>query len=399
MVRCRWRTPSATSGCCTGWPRESGGYCHAGRTSAGRPAPRRAAARRPRCGPPPRGPAHEFAESDGEPYQTALPFDQVADEVFATAGGSPGSDDTGAGPDRTGAEDEDPGLRAWLAAETGRPFDLAAGRVFRVRVSRRGPREHVLLCAVHHIVADGWSLDLLVEEVLRRYAAVAAGGRPEVRPDPALRYRDYAVWQHALDDGPAFAYWRDRLAGRRPCAARRPSRYWSPVVAASARRTVPAAVLARLRDLCEAERTTTFVGILAAFQTLLHRYTSATDLVVGVPLAGRSRPELQDVVGCFVNTVPLRGNLEGRPFRDVVRRARTTVREALDHQDVPFDRIATRLGIDRSAPFDTMLAYQRRLPARGRRPHREPDRRPAVAPHIGRSPWTRPSRRTVSISG
>ena len=140
-----------------------------------------------------------FAEVDGEPYQTVLPFEQVADEVFAT-------------------DLVDGDVRAWLAAETGRPFDLAAGRVFRVRVSRRGPREHVLLCTVHHIVADGWSLDLLVEEVLRRYAAVVAG-TPDALPDPALRYRDYAVWQHALDDGPAFAYWRDQLAGAPACMA------------------------------------------------------------------------------------------------------------------------------------------------------------------------------------
>jgi non-ribosomal peptide synthetase component F len=302
-----------------------------------------------------------FAEVDGEPYQTALPFEQVADEVFATVDGSHGSDGTRTGPDETGA-DEDGEVQAWLAAERCRTFDLAAGHVFRVRVWRRGPREHVLLWTMHHIVTDAWSFDLLVGEVLRRYAEVVAGAQ-DALPDPALRYRDYAVWQHALDDGPAFAYWRDQLAGAPAGLALpydRPGTGAPLVPAGSSRRTVPAAVFARLRDLCEAERTTTFVGILAAFQTLLHRYTSAADLVVGVGLAGRSRPELHNVLGCFFHTVPLRGDLTGRPtFREVVRRVRTTIRELLDHQDIPFGRIATRLGVDQ-LPFDVMLGYDRR---------------------------------------
>ncbi|WP_394838603.1 amino acid adenylation domain-containing protein [Pendulispora rubella] len=267
-------------------------------------------------------------------------------------------------------------VEAKLAEETHRPFDLIDGPMLRVCVIERGEREWALLVAVHHIAMDFWSLGILVDEWGTCYRAAVEGCEPELGPIPAS-YPAYVHAAQAALEGPAgethLAYWRDVLANRPPvldlpAAARRPP-VWTNRGAAHTFH-VPAALADQLRALASAEGVTLYTALLAAFQTLLHRHGAAEDLVIGSPTAGRRDPAFADTLGYFVNLVPLRADLSGRPsFRELLARTKGTVLGALAHQDYPLSELVDRLGVERDASrsplFDVVFLVQK--------PYRMPD--------------------------
>ncbi|HEX6912045.1 MAG TPA: amino acid adenylation domain-containing protein, partial [Longimicrobium sp.] len=254
------------------------------------------------------------------------------------------------------------------ALDAARPFDLAAGPVFRARLLRLGEDDHVLLLCMHHVAADEWSLRVFFRELGALYAAFRDGVRLAL-PEPAVQYADFAAWQRAHLRGPLLdgqlAWWTERLAGA-PALLELPTDHPRPAVQSyrGARESVqlPAALLARLEALARAEGATLYMVLLAAFKVLLGRWAGSDDVVVGSPVAGHVRREVEELVGFFVTTLVLRTDLSGDPaFREVLRRVRETTLGAWEHQDVPLERVVEALQPERSlshAPVFQVLFVQ-----------------------------------------
>jgi amino acid adenylation domain-containing protein len=245
------------------------------------------------------------------------------------------------------------------------PFDLERGPLLRALVLRLGPDVHRLLILQHHIVSDGWSIGVLVREVAAFYPP---GGTR--LPELPIQYADFAVWQRQWLRGEALdrlvAAWRERLAGA-PAALAFPTDRPRPPVqdfrGATATVTYEPRIAAPLSALARAEGATLFMALLAGFQVLLGRWSGEDELVIGTPVAGREREELEGLIGVFINTLPLRGSLKGEPtFRDLVARARETALEAYGLQDLPFERLVEELqpvrDLGRAPVFQAMLALQ-----------------------------------------
>ncbi|GAB7184067.1 amino acid adenylation domain-containing protein [Kitasatospora sp. Ki12] len=241
-----------------------------------------------------------------------------------------------------------------LAAKAGsRPFDLAAEWPVRVTVVRIAPDDHLLALTLHHIVCDGWSTGLLLADLDRAYRALAAGEPSPLAPQP-VHYADFAVWQREREDAGGLAgqldHWRERLADLVPVelptdrlrAAVRDTR------GATFDTTVPAELGRELAELARRSGVTPFVLLLAAFQVLLGRHTGREDVAVGTPVAGRTRPETEDLVGFFTNTLVIRTDLAGDPrFTDLLDQVHRASADALAHQDVPFEHLVDALRPDR----------------------------------------------------
>jgi amino acid adenylation domain-containing protein len=269
-------------------------------------------------------------------------------------------------------------LRAWERPERERrlvalatsercPVSLATGPVLRATLARLAPDEHALLLTVHHIAVDGWSEGIVIAELGRRYAAAVAG-RPAGVPPLSLQYADLAVWQRSesfragLDK--QSAYWRDRLAGLTPLEL--PTDRPRPPVRESQGDLLSIELAAptaeALRRLARSHGATPYQILLAGFVVLLSRYTGRTDVAVGAPIAGRDRPEVQDLVGLLLNTVVLRTDLSGEPcFLDVLERVRDATLDAHDNRDLPFewliDELAPERDPSRSPLFSTMFVW------------------------------------------
>jgi amino acid adenylation domain-containing protein len=234
------------------------------------------------------------------------------------------------------------------------PFDLARGPLGRYMLITLGADEYVFVMAVHHIVGDGWSMSILVRELLQLYAADVARLDPNL-PAPA-QYVDYAGWEqrHSAEGGFARSldFWKRKLQGA-PALIELPTDRPRPA-AQSFRgkrmlRSIPDDLLAKLKDLARHEGSTLFVVLLAAWQVLLHRCSGQDDVLVGSAAANRGMPELESVVGCLANTIVLRGRTEGNPsFKQYLGEATTTVFGALDHQTLPFDHLVEALNPTRS---------------------------------------------------
>jgi amino acid adenylation domain-containing protein len=237
-------------------------------------------------------------------------------------------------------------------ANTG--FDLAAGPLFRVRLLRLSDEEHVLTGATHHAVSDGWSMGVFTRELNALYAAFRAG-LPDPLPPLALQYADYAVWQRGhLGEARLRAqldHWRDALAGAPPALELPADHPRPPMESHGGDRLwweMPSTVGRALQALALREETTLFAVLLAAYRAVLGRMAGQDDVVLGTTVAGRTRPELEGLIGFFVNTLPLRASLAGDPpFRTMVRREREAVLDALGHQDVPFERIVEAVDLPR----------------------------------------------------
>jgi acyl carrier protein len=249
------------------------------------------------------------------------------------------------GPERAEGE-----ARRRTELEASTPFDLARGPVLRTRLLRLDRTEHILLLTVHHIASDGWSTDVFLRELSVLYGAFARGLQSPL-PPLAVQYADYAVWQRGWLDGALVGahldHWQQVLAGAPATLelpADRPRPAFPSYRGGVVRFEVDRATVDNLRALARSRGATLYMVLLAAFDALLANRTGADDLVVGGTTAGRSRADLEDLVGVFVNPVALRTDLSGDPsFDEVVDRVRRTVLDAVDHEDAPFDQVVARV--------------------------------------------------------
>ncbi len=240
-------------------------------------------------------------------------------------------------------------------AELRRPFDLERGPLARHTLLRLAPEEHILVLAIHHIVSDAWSLELLLRELAALYGGFA-GGRPADLPDLPVQYADFAVWQRDWLSGDVLAgrlaWWRERLAGC-PAALDLPADRPRPPVQTSRGRNYPWGLpperTTALRELGRgAGSGTLFMTLLAGFAALLGRVTGQDDIPLGSAVAGRDQVELEGVVGLFANTLVLRCDLAGDPaFRELLARARETTLAAAAHGDLPFEKLVEELRPER----------------------------------------------------
>ncbi|MEA2613843.1 MAG: hypothetical protein QOI52_1802, partial [Chloroflexota bacterium] len=280
-----------------------------------------------------------FVEVDGEPRQEIGAPWQVA---------LPQVDLRGLGRERRPGE-----LARLRTEEAGRPFNLARGPLLRAGLVRLDEEEHALLLTVHHIVYDGWSEGVLTAELTALYAAALAG-RPSPLGELAVQYADFAAWQRAWPPevlGRQLVWWRDELAGA-PAALPLPVDRQRPAApsfrGASAMLRLPAAATAALRQAARREGTTLYMLLLAGFAALLARVTGEEDLPVGTPVADRPRPEVEGLIGFFVNTVVIRARAAGDPsFRGLLATVRDTALGAFAHQDLPFEMLVEELRPER----------------------------------------------------
>ncbi|RKH16116.1 non-ribosomal peptide synthetase, partial [Corallococcus sp. CA047B] len=303
-----------------------------------------------------------FQVHDGQPIQVVAPF-QEATWSFTALDGLPESQREGT-------------LRKQVGAEALRPFDLSQGPLFRATLVRLSATEHVLVLVMHHIVSDGWSMDVLVREVSALYGAYAEG-RPSPLPELAVQYADYAAWQRGWLKGEVLeaqlGWWRQQLEGA-PHALELPTDRPRPAVqrfhGANASMLLPKALSETLKTLARQEGATSFMVLLAAWQVLLARYSGQQDISVGTPIAGRNRTELEGLIGFFVNTLVLRTKLEERAsFRQVLRQVKETTLGAYAHQEVPFEKLVEELrperDLSRTPLFQVMFTMQTVSPNTG----------------------------------
>jgi amino acid adenylation domain-containing protein len=253
--------------------------------------------------------------------------------------------------------------------EARQPFQLAAGPLFRARLMDCGENDHTLVLIFHHIVFDRASIDVFIRDFTALYSSLRKGVSPEL-PALPIQYADYSVWQRQTLRGPVvdaqLEYWKRQLEGApesfelpldRPRGNERSLRgEWMA-------ESFPRELLDSLEALAQEEGTTLFAALLASFDTILYRYTGQEDVVIGSTSPGRGQKATQDLIGTFINPLVLRVDLSGDPsFRELLGRARKTVEEAGEHQDVPFERIVEELRLEhdpsRNPLFQVMLLFQ-----------------------------------------
>jgi amino acid adenylation domain-containing protein len=241
-------------------------------------------------------------------------------------------------------------VQALLENESQHVFDLEHGPLFRCTLVGVDATEHILICNMHHICSDGWSLSILTRELSLLYAAYAAGQPSPLAPLP-IQYADYAVWLRdpasVAEQEQHLSYWRERLRDAPPFLEL-PTDFARPPVQTSRSithsTTLPLPLVERLRALGQSEHATLFMTSLAIFQTLLARLADQTDIVIGTPIANRARTETEGMIGFFVNTLVFRNNLAATPtFRALLAQVRDTALEAYAHQDISFDRLLEEL--------------------------------------------------------
>ena len=256
-----------------------------------------------------------------------------------------------------------------MMAEATQAFDLQNGPLLSLRLLRLAEREHVLLLTLHHIIADGWSMNILIDEFMRTYDALVAGREPTLAP-LTVHYRDYALWQRSwVEAGERerqLDYWRTQLGDEHPVLELPTDRAYpaqSSHQGARLETVIDAALREELKSLAQRQGVTLFVVLLAAFKTLLHRYSGQTDIRVGGLIANRTRSETEGLIGFFVNTQILRSAVTAQtPFTELLQSLRQAALGAQAHQDLPFDALIEALQPARSQShnplFQVMFNHQ-----------------------------------------
>ncbi|HEY0739193.1 MAG TPA: amino acid adenylation domain-containing protein, partial [Herpetosiphonaceae bacterium] len=268
--------------------------------------------------------------------------------------------------------ERDAEIRRLAMEEARRPFDLEHGPLLRAGLLRVDDDEHVLLLTMHHIISDGWSLGVLVRELVALYSSFAAGQASPLAPLP-IQYADYAMWQREWLTGEVLEaqldYWRQQLdpAGSGTPTLDLPTDWPRPAVqsfrGARCPFTIDRSLTDALNRLSRHEGATLFMTLLATFNVLLARYTHQSDIVVGSPIANRTQDDLEGLIGFFANTLALRTDLSGQPsFRDLLGRVRETALGAYAHQELPFELLVEELqpqrDLSRNPLFQAMFVLQ-----------------------------------------
>jgi amino acid adenylation domain-containing protein/non-ribosomal peptide synthase protein (TIGR01720 family) len=267
------------------------------------------------------------------------------------------------------ADEREACVRDQARQQATQPFDLGRGPLLRVRLLKLAPQEHVLLLTLHHIVSDGWSMNVLIDEFTRFYDAHQQGVVASLAP-LAIQYSDYALWQRrwleAGEQARQLEYWRAQLGDEHP-PLELPLDHPRPAMSSYRGVRHPFALedslVEQLRSLARQQNVTLFMLLLASFDILLHRYTGQRDIRVGVPIANRNRSEVEGLIGFFVNTQVLRCELDGQlRVNDLLQRVRQTALGAQAHQDLPFEQLVEALKLERSLShtplFQVMYNHQ-----------------------------------------
>ena len=249
-----------------------------------------------------------------------------------------------------------------LQRESQRPFDLAADMMIRGCLLQLASEEQVLLIVMHHIASDGWSMGIFWQQLTTLYRAFL-DGKPNPLPKLPIQYANYAVWQQEWLSGEVLdkklTYWKQQLKDASPVLELPTDRPRPPVqtyCGASQSTVIPHSLSDGLKRLCRQQGVTLYMTLLAAFQTLLYRYSQQEDIIVGSPIAGRNRAELEGLIGFFVNTLVLRTDFSGNPsFQELLGRVRSTTLDAYSHQELPFDKLVAELNPERSSNYNPLF--------------------------------------------
>jgi amino acid adenylation domain-containing protein len=240
--------------------------------------------------------------------------------------------------------------RELIGKENARPFDLSQGPCLRVSLLRLGSKEHIVLLTMHHIISDGWSMEVLKREIGVLYEAFSRG-QPSPLPELAIQYADYAVWQREWLKGEVLEghveYWRRELAGAPELVELPTDRVRQPVQSFRGGHMsfeISEEVSERLKELCRREGATLYMGLQVAFQVLLYRYSGQEDIVISTGVGNRNHAETEGLIGCFINMVLMRADLSGNPgFGELLKQVRETALRSYAHQELPFELLVERL--------------------------------------------------------
>jgi len=242
-------------------------------------------------------------------------------------------------------------------AEARRPFHLGQDSMLRAALFRLSESNHLIVLTMHHIASDGWSVGVLLRELSQAYQGFARGTSSTLAPLRA-QYTDFARWQRELLQGPAsercLSFWKRQLEGIDSDSELLPLDHARPTkqtfVGNTLRANLPASTLSQFAEIGQLRRATPFMVMLAGLQVLLHSYSGTDEVVVGVPIANRARPEFEPLIGCFINMVAIRSNVSGNPtFLELLARVRETALAALLHPEVPFSEVVRHLHPKRKA--------------------------------------------------
>ena len=266
------------------------------------------------------------------------------------------------------AEYDQPSLSIFTQNIIHEPFNLATDFMLRATLLIIDAEEYLLVVTMHHIASDGWSMSVVVKEVVELYAAIDAGRLPLLNTLP-VQYADYAIWQRQYLQGDTLqqkiSYWKNKLEDVAPLQL--PTDFPRPAARsnAGAREAflISKQITAQLQQLSRQQETTLFMTLLTTFKVLLHRYTGQDDICVGTPVANRTLHEVEELVGFFINTLALRSTLkDAEPFTSVLQQEKLFILEAYEHQDAPFEKIVDAVvkerDLSRTPVFQVMFVFQ-----------------------------------------
>lgn len=308
-------------------------------------------------------------------HQTLRTTFSLDDEQLVQVIHPPESFEIDAQPVDVGAAPEtDLQIKAWVESEARTPFDLERQWPTRVRLLRLHAHDHVLIITLHHIATDGWSMQVLVDELIGHYAHACTGEAVDLAPLP-IQYADYAIWQrHWMEAGEQerqLAYWRAHLGDEHPVLelpSDRPRPATQRFEGASLKFELESALADALKQQAQQQGVTLFTLLLASFQTLLHRYSGQDEVRVGIPIANRNRVETERLIGFFVNTQVLKAQFDSSlTFTGLLSQMHKTTLAAQAHQDLPFEQLVEALHPERSLSHSPLfqVMYNHQAQARG----------------------------------